>query len=275
MLRKKLKSIPFLRKVYGLYRFTVFPLRVLKAKIEDAFIGNTPGDIEYPPPKLRFRVHGSLGRSGFLDIGENVAKDILQLLKKTGYEMYSFNRILDFGCGCARVLRNFRNHPQGCEFYGTDIDSELIAWCKTQPGLGEFDINPHMPPMKYPDNHFDFIYSISVFTHLDEEMQLAWLLELRRITKPGGVLLLSIHGPSSQDHLDPNQKKELSEKGFVYFKGETGMLKLDGLPDFYHSAYHSARYIQEVWGKYFNVLGHFEKGINFHQDAIMLKKMQD
>jgi len=44
-----------------------------------------------------------------------------------------------------------------------------------------------MPPMSYEDNMFDFVYSISIFTHLPEDMQFAWLQELQRITKPGGI----------------------------------------------------------------------------------------
>jgi len=272
MLRNAIKSIGPVYKLYGLYKWAMFPLRVRQAERQDRAEGVPAGEIPYPPPKLRFRVHGSLGKQGFLEVGEHCAQDIRKLLREEGLDLYSFGRILDFGCGCARVLRYFRDHPPACSFYGTDIDQELIEWCRTQPSLGQFDVNPHMPPMRYADGFFDFTYSISVFTHLNEEMQMAWLRELHRITRPGGYLLLSIHGPTSYGHLPPEHQEILKSKGFTYLVGQTGVLKLDGLPDFYQSAYHSAEYIKDVWGKLFEVKRHFVRGINSHQDAILLQK---
>ena len=48
--------------------------------------------------------------------------------------------------------------------------------------------------MDFPDAYFDLIFNHSVFTHLDENYQDAWLAELERVTKPGGVLVLSVSG---------------------------------------------------------------------------------
>lgn len=60
------------------------------------------------------------------------------------------------------------------EFYGSDIDPEAIAWCKEHHAdLAQFVVTPTSPPLPFEDNYFDFIYSISVFTHMPEEMELA------------------------------------------------------------------------------------------------------
>jgi SAM-dependent methyltransferase len=273
MLRNAIKSIAPVYKIYGLFKFAMFPLRVRKAEREDREQPVPAGEIPMPPPRLRYRVHGSLGREGFLEVGEQCAKDIKALLRQEGLDLYAFKSILDFGCGCARVLRYLRDRPATCSIHGTDIDRELIEWCQTQPSLGKFDVNPHLPPTRYADGSFDFIYSISVFTHLNEEMQLAWLRELHRITEPGGFLLLSIHGPTSYTHLSSEHQESLRTRGFTYLVGQTGVLKLDGLPDFYQSAYHSEEYIRRVWGSLFKLKKHFVKGINAHQDAILLQKL--
>ncbi len=50
------------------------------------------------------------------------------------------------------------------------------------------------PPLPFEDASLALVYSISVFSHLDEHHQDQWLGELRRVLKPGGVALLSVHG---------------------------------------------------------------------------------
>ena len=273
MLRRKLKSIWIIFKLYGLYKLVMFPARIFLVELQERLSGASNLKLPLPPVKLRHRVGGLLKKDDFLRIGENCAKDIKTMLESSGLNLYNFSKVLDFGCGCARVLRFFHIPSSNCKFYGTDIDRELIEWCSKYPHLGQFEVNGFTPPTKYADNFFDFTYSISVFTHLDEEMQLLWLKELHRITRLDGYLLLSIHGPTSYIHLPTEDQKILATKGFLYLVGQTGILKLDGLPDFYQSAYHSKSYIQEVWCKYFKIVNHFEKGINNHQDAILLQKI--
>ena len=48
-----------------------------------------------------------------------------------------------------------------------------------------------MPPLPFDNEFFDFIFSISVLTHIPEDMQFAWLAELNRVLKVGGTALLS------------------------------------------------------------------------------------
>lgn len=67
------------------------------------------------------------------------------------------------------------------------------AWAKCS-------VNDGLAPLRFPDEYFDLIFNQSVFTHFDENYQDAWLIELERVTKPGGVLLLAVSGeyPFSQ-----------------------------------------------------------------------------
>jgi SAM-dependent methyltransferase len=109
---------------------------------------------------------------------------------------YSFERrrVLDFGCGSGRVLRQFLPEAASGEFWGCDLHPPTIAWLDEHlsPPL-HFHVNDEIP-MPHPEGHFDLIYAISVFTHITHQWS-AWLLELHRILKPDGLLLATFCGP--------------------------------------------------------------------------------
>ncbi len=219
-----------------------------------------------PPSNLRARVHGSTDFQGFHLVGARVASDIQQTLNQMNIAVPHGANVLDFGCGCGRVISHLvRGHPDW-KFFGSDIDKEAIGWCRAHlSDLADFSANNEMPPSHFSDNFFDFIYSISVFTHLPEDMQFSWLEELCRITKPGGVLFLTTHGI---DLLSANLRDQAAAAGFYYGVGRG----TEGLPEFYQTTYHSHEYIKGRWSKYFDVISISSKAINAHQDLVFCKK---
>jgi len=75
----------------------------------------------------------------------------------------------------------------------TDIDAEAIRWCNEHlSDVGSFHANNTLPPNIYQEGEFDFVYSTSIFTNLQEDMQHAWLAELRRIVAFGGKLFTTV-----------------------------------------------------------------------------------
>ncbi len=124
--------------------------------------------------------------------GRAIKAGIIQALP----DDYSFDgrRVLDFGCGAGRVLRQFLPEAASGEFWGCDLHPPAIAWLDEHlsPPL-RFYANDEIP-MPHPEGYFDLVYAISVFTHITHEWS-AWLLELHRILKPDGILLATILGP--------------------------------------------------------------------------------
>ena len=221
-----------------------------------------------PPKALQIRVSGAY-RPAFFDHGRGMFQELQGILGSHQLNFFEFNDILDFGCGCGRFMI-----PMSClmdpkKLSGTDIDPEAIAWLKGNYScFKDVDVNGHAPPTKYPSGSFDFIYSVSIFTHLPEDMQRAWLKELSRIMKPGGHGIFTTHGASHFIHLRERDLKKVLEDGFHY--GDCGAT--EGLPDFYQTSFQTPDYVRREWAKDFDVLAVHESGIGSNQDAVLVRK---
>jgi SAM-dependent methyltransferase len=225
-----------------------------------------------PPSFLRKRIHGADDTNTFEQAGRAIAADVVKYLDRAGASGAEF-RVLDFGVGCARVLRPLQDLVQGAspprdrmEWYGCDIDGQAIEWCQTYlSSRAKFVVNDTMPPAPFADRFFDFIYSISIFTHLPEAMQFAWLGEINRVLKPGAVAVISTHSFGA-----PRKRKEekLIARGFHH-----GGKGAEGLPDFYQTSYHTREYIEREWAKHIAVEAFVERGVNTDQNLVLCRRL--
>ena len=276
-LKEVIRAVPGARSIWGALHYLKFQYDLRKE--EASYARRRPRD-EYgfplPPPRLRFRVSNTFSEDNFVDVGIRASSAIRESLASLGHDLDHFRRILDFGCGCGRVIRFIRPHARSCQLHGCDIDAEAIGWCNQNLGaMAIWSCNPPSVPLDYPENHFDLIYGISVFTHLNEGMQFFWLGELYRVAKPGALLLLTVHGETlatslaRQGQLSNARMTQLERAGILFYDGQRGTLKLDGLPDFYQTAFHRKAYITTYWTRYFELLRHIERD---HQDIVILRK---
>ena len=253
------------------YRYFLFNLNRIDKREKENMVDGL--GIAIPPAKLRYRVHGNLKFGAFLNVGKAIANNIKNQTRRCGIEFRDFQSVLDFGCGSARVMRYFINEYPDKNYTGIDIDEELIVWCKNNIENVTWHQTPPLPPTELASGSFDFIYGISVFTHLDQEYQNAWLRELRRIIKPDGTIFLTTHGEHYLKtlELDRDHSLEFQEKEFLFIKRESGKYRLDGLPDFYQTAVQTQSQIHRDWTEYFKIIGYFEGAVNQIQDSVILK----
>jgi SAM-dependent methyltransferase len=243
-----------------------------KARAGDSDETTAPPGV--PPVHLRKRVHGTDDIASYENVGRIVADTIFSYLNVKG-DAAPF-RGLDFGAGSGRVLiplhelcRKNSTSGEPVEWFGSDVDRQAITWAQNNLGsIAKFVANDPMPPLPFPDQFFDFIFSISVFTHIPEDMQFAWLAELSRVLKIGGSALIST---LSLDLLKNKLSEAELRKGFYYIDGGKGT---DGLPRFYRDTHHSREYIEREWSRYFSIEAFKEKGIADHQDLVLCKRIK-
>jgi len=152
------------------------------------------------PPKGLWEGYGK-DAANYLASGRVNVANMLQTLAADGFQLDASRRIMDFGCSAGRMVRWLAPHAEGREIWGVDIASEPIHWAiqHLSPPFF-FAVNTTLPPLPFESNSFDMIYCGSVFTHIADLAEL-WLVELRRLLKPGGLLYATVHDKHSLDLL--------------------------------------------------------------------------
>lgn len=237
--------------------------RDLPADLRDRFGGAAP----LPPARLRHRVGPNSSRAEFLHVGALCARDLLRVYARLGRDPGRDRRWLDFGCGCGRVARHLLAPETAAEFgleaidyTGVDVDRAQISWAARHLA-GRFAAIPMTPPTALPEAGFDVIFTISVFTHLDEAAQEAWLVELTRRLAPGGLLLATTHAPDIAPGslgVTAAELARLETTGFL-FRPSVG-------PFNEQSTFHSEAYLGATWSRHLAPRGIFPKALGGFQD---------
>jgi ubiquinone/menaquinone biosynthesis C-methylase UbiE len=184
--------------------------------------------------------------------------------------------VLDWGCGAARVLQFLAAERPNWRFHGADIDGVNISWCleNIPDEVAKFKKIPLMPKMDYQDSEFDLVYGLSVITHLEERTRNAWLAELGRVTKRGGLCVLSFMSPFHVLQNGINEwslpiVEEISRRGIA-----------DHLPDhalgqelssYYKAAYNTLQNLTSAVSESFDLVSFHPRSLLF-QDAVVLRR---
>ncbi len=170
-----------------------------------------------PPPRLRFDVIGATDARAYNALGQEDARHVRRELSRwfPGQERIC---VLEWGCGPGRILSHLRltDPAQRLELHGSDYYAPSIHWARRNlPGIA-FAQNRIDPPLPHAAGQFDFVYAISVFTHLSEASHAQWLREILRVLRPGGVFLCTTHGDAFRDKLGAKQQKDYDAGRYAF-----------------------------------------------------------
>jgi SAM-dependent methyltransferase len=225
-----------------------------------------------PAPNQMARVIGAPSDFFFRMGGYTAFQNLQQAVHDaTGDDLTAYPRVLDWGCGCARVSRYFLPLP-GCQLTGVDVDPDNIGWCRANLPAGTWDVVPLRPPTRLPDAAFDLAFGVSVFTHLKEPDQFAWLAELQRVLRPGGLALMTFHGDASVVWSGLSAERYTALRRYGIGDQANPLYDADlGEADYYRDVFHTTEYVRREWGRYFEIVD-IKRTWIAHQDLAVMRR---
>ncbi|HUW27538.1 MAG TPA: class I SAM-dependent methyltransferase [Sulfuriferula sp.] len=117
--------------------------------------------------------------------------DLAALVRAKGL---AAGHILDFGSGIGNSVPYFRKYFGQSELHCGDVSARSIEIAQTRfPGQEQYVLISKEIPL--PTHSQDIVFSACVFHHIPHEEHRHWLAELRRVTRPGGLLAIYEHNP--------------------------------------------------------------------------------
>lgn len=205
---------------------------------------------------------------GPLPAADRRIKDTLIAALPEGWTLAG-KRVLDWGCGTGLVLRQLLLDERApAELWGSDGDLSNIRSI-------EAHLSPPVtavaqgddPPLALEAGYFDLIYGLSAFTRLTDGWA-AWLLELHRLLKPDGLLLVGVLGKDAMESL-------LGQAWDEELVGH--LLARRRAPQRGALAFVSRWWLHEHWGRAFDLLEHREAALpelepGFAHDLVLLRR---
>lgn len=212
--------------------------------------------------------------SGFYDASQLMGLE----LRQTGN---SALKHLDFGGCTGRVARHMARDPR-YEAWLCDINASYIEWLETHStsNIKLFQNRPY-PTLPFEANSFDLISAFSVFTHISEG-ELHWLLELRRILRPGGKLYITVLDDASWKFAKDYQwliqalahgvEEERLRRDIAGDIPDNRYVLRYSFADAYNcNVFYRRSFLETQWLQHFSA-GHFIDQGHFYQSVVILTK---
>ena len=205
--------------------------------------------------------------------GYSAFKGVESLAARYGVTRRPGLQVLDWGCGHGRLTRHFIAEWSDAVITGADIDAENIAWCREHLPGGHFQVAPLWPQLDVPSKTFDLVFGLSVMTHLTADAQEAWILELNRVLKPGGLALITFGGDgaaayASRHHSEAWWHNWIST-GFDDALPDPALVGKIADPDYYRVTHQTAEYTVATWSRFMTVVGVVSQAFGYQDVAIL------
>jgi SAM-dependent methyltransferase len=199
------------------------------------------------------------------------------------------HRVLDFGAGCGRTSRFLALAAHRWSTTASDVNLDHVAWCQRALPAVRSIRNAADPPLPVAAESQDLVFSLSVFSHLRDDRARAWLADVARVLRPGGLLVITTHGPTALhviEHSVVHQEMfglsveetraitgRLAVEGTVYLPYGSAVVKVAKAGPEYGNCFVSSEHVRTAWGApYFEVITVEPGGLRSWQDVVVLRR---
>jgi SAM-dependent methyltransferase len=238
-------------------------------------VAHSSSEVGLPVPPAHLTQGYARDERRFLDRGRRTSETVRRIAAQQGVSLGSGTK-LEWGCATGRVLRHFADEARHADFWGVDVDGAHINWAKRNlsPPF-RFVTCTSYPHLPFEDNTFDFVFGISVFTHIVHLID-TWLMEFRRILVPGGRALFTVHDENTWDHFGKDGGETnpwvTNEQFSGGLKDDVVVLCDANAPSWDTTfTFFRTEWITEEWGKYLDVVA-IEPFAEGFQTAVVLRK---
>jgi len=102
---------------------------------------------------------------------------------------------LDYGSGVGASIKSFQEHLPGARLVCGDVSLESLNLSRESHGDGQRYLHVTEDGLDLEPQSLDGAFACCVFHHIPEEQHQAALQDLRRVLKPGGLLMIYEHNP--------------------------------------------------------------------------------
>jgi ubiquinone/menaquinone biosynthesis C-methylase UbiE len=105
--------------------------------------------------------------------------------------------VLDLACGTGTLAVKAKRATPGASLTGVDGDAAVLRRAREKARAAGVDVDFHKglsTQLPYPDASFDCVLSTLFFHHLSDDAKRATAVEVRRVLRPGGRLVVADWG---------------------------------------------------------------------------------
>jgi SAM-dependent methyltransferase len=216
--------------------------------------------------------------ASYAERGRNVIALVEETLAAAGRRIEDVERWLDFGCGYGRVLRFLLERVPPERVAASDVIAEGVEFCRSEFGVTALRSQPELASVQL--GSFDFVYAVSVLTHLDERNSVEFLRLVGDCLTGGGIAMFTTHGAWSLAHPEhygseyearaAEIEAAVRERGIFY-------LPYDFASGDYGMTWHSRGFVEETMaalhGAELQPLLFKPRGLDGHQDVFAYQRV--
>lgn len=219
--------------------------------------------------------HFSYWASGLVD-----SKLLLDAARRLG--LHNPNCFLDLGSATGRVTRHMPLLRPSLKTIGCDINRFHVEWCNKYLPQNIITFQNHsIPTLPLEDNSVDIVSAFSVFTHI-EALETAWLMEIRRILRPGGIAWITVHTEHTLTDMMPDWPlwapvmehpsiAELVAMPKRTFTADRLVLRWMANQSYSSNVFYKENYIRASWGRVLEIV-EFHRRLPLYQDVVIFRK---